>query len=150
MPVWRADGAGDLGRLVEAAFAQAIRVQGQRQQQVVAGGGDDPGEAFAEPGGERQLVAVLERLDQAVDGEFVAEQRERAGKGGRVLEAGAAALAVRGRLAALRAARGRQRRQVGGAGGTEEGGAAVATAQQATARQQAGGNAAQGVGERLG
>ena len=95
-------------------------------------------------------MAVLERLDQAVNGEFVAEQREGAVKGRRLLEAGAAAFAVRGRFAALRAARGRQRRQVGGAGGAEQAGAAVGAAQQATAGQQAGGDAVQGVGERLG
>ena len=100
-------------------------------------------------------MAVLERLDGAVDGEFIAKKRGAPGEGGRVLEAGAAALAVRGLLGALPAMRRGERRQVAGATRAERAAVAVGAAEQATGGQQQVGHAAQwralrGGGGRLG
>jgi hypothetical protein len=122
----------------------------ERQDEIVVRRIRQLPEAGAEPGGQRQLVAILERLDEAVDREFVAENRQRPREGRRVLEAGAATLAERRRVAALRAQRGGESRQVGGARRAQQAGAAVGGAQQATSRQERRGNAVQGNAQRLG
>ena len=106
----------------------------ERQDEIVVRGIEQLAEAGAEPGGQRQLVAILERLDQAVDREFVAKQRQRPREGRRVLEAGAATLAERRFLTALRAKGGGERREIGRAGRAQQAAGAVGSTQQATAR----------------
>ena len=144
------DGSGNLERLVEAARPQARRVQRQRQDEIVVRRNEHLTEPGAEPGGQWQLMAILERLDQAVDREFVAKKGHRPREGGWILEAGAAALAERRPVAALRAQRRRELRQVARACRAQQAAAAVGGAQRTTAGQQMGGNAVQCSSQRLG
>ncbi|MPN62620.1 hypothetical protein SDC9_210372 [bioreactor metagenome] len=79
-------------------------MQWKRNDGSEVGPDEELGESLAEPVRQRQLVAVLQRMNQTVDRKIIAIQGADAGKGGRVLQAAAAVFSVGGCFAAARAA----------------------------------------------
>ena len=110
----------NFGRLVEAAFAQALTVQRQRHDQVDIRCGQGLQHLPGEPVGDSQLVAVLEGVNDAVHRKIVAETGAGPIEMRRLLQAGAAAFAVRCLFVAERAKGAGQRRQISLAVRTEQ------------------------------
>lgn len=98
--------SGNFRRLIETAFAQAIRVQGQRDDKLMVS--NDPlGQPTAQPAGDGQLMTVFERVNDAVNREVITKSGNRSIEVWCILQAGATAFAMRRLDTALRAAGGR-------------------------------------------
>lgn len=128
-------GAGDFGRLVETPLLQTEAMQGQGYESVELPVGDAGGQCLAEPVGEGELVAVLEGMDQTVEGKVVDVEGSRIVEGWRMGQATPAALAMGGWFGTLRATVCREARQVGYAGRTDREDAPVGPAQDTGRRQ---------------
>ena len=98
--------AGDLGCVVETAFADARGMQGHGDQAIGLGVGcGGVNQAVAEQGRDGQLAMVFEARNQAVEWKGVGERGDGAVERGRVLKAGTAGLAAWRGGGALRAVR---------------------------------------------
>lgn len=128
------DDPGNFHRLVEAAFAQAVRVQGQRDDELMLSR-DPLGQSAAQPVGDGQLMAVLERVNDAVNREIITKSGNRPVEVRRLLQAGATTLAV-GRLNPALRATGRWRCwEIGRAIRAEQATLAIVSAEQAAFRE---------------
>lgn len=120
-------------RLVEAAFLQPVGMQRHGQDGMEGSVFNVFYQFSAEPPGQGEFTSVFESVHQTVDREGIAKCGDSGIEARRMRQAAAAALAMRGRLGALRAAR-REWWQIGRAGGAERA-LAVSTAEQAARRQ---------------
>lgn len=127
---------GDLGRLVEPALDHSLWVEGEGNNPVKIFFYDALGQQLAEPGRHRQLVAILQSVNDPVKRKVVMEQCNGSFEIGRVFQASPAAFAVRGLVSAEWAKIGWQSGKVCTAFRAEQLIPAVCPAQQATARQQ--------------
>lgn len=128
-------GTGDLAGLVEAALAQARRMQGHRNEVLIIGM-QMPCKVFSQPVGNGYPVLVFERMNDAIDRKLIEPHRQRPLKRRRILEAGATALPVRGWFGTLRAGMARKLGEFGGAPGTQQTAACILAAKQAAGGQQ--------------
>ena len=124
---------GNFRRLIETAFAQAIRVQGQRDDELVLS--NDPlGQTATQPAGDGQLMTVFERVNDTVNREIITKSGKRSIEVWCILQAGATAFAMRRLDTALQAAGGRERREVGRAVRAEQAILAIGATEQAAFR----------------
>lgn len=126
---------GDQGRLVEAAFAQTVGVQGHGDDEFREGlRTDASGQAFGEKTRNGEFAPVFQGMYQAVERMCVEVHRFALCECRGAPQAGAAGLAMRRRQGALRAARFGQYRQIGEAAWAERPGLAACAAKQAGLR----------------
>lgn len=104
LPLHGRDHLRQFGRLVETAFAQAQRVQGQRHDAVEALSLQLFAQSLAESASQRKFAGVLVGMDQAVERKIVAPEGKSRVEVGWLVQATAAAFAVRRRFGALWAA----------------------------------------------
>jgi len=125
----RAD-LGDFVCLIEAALAQPRRMQGHGEQAIRAWlRVDGTRQERAEQARERELMPVLQGLNQFIYRESVIERGMGAIERGRVLQAGAAYLAIAAGCGATRTGAGGGSRQISVARGAEQVRAASRAAQ---------------------
>lgn len=127
------DPAGHFGGLIKTPLPQALRVQWHGHQQIAGRQVGMPGQGLTQPAGDGQLMTILQRLNDAVDGKFIAKKTEGAVEMRRMALAVAAGSALRCWLGALQANTGRKSGQLRCAGWAQQGAAGVFATQQTTA-----------------
>jgi hypothetical protein len=108
-------------------------VEGQGNDAIQSGAVDSGRQLLGAPIGNGQLVSVFQGVNNAVERKIVGEGSDGPVEMGRIFQAGAATLAVRGLVGAKRAARRGKRGQIGAAVEAKQVIRAVGATQQATA-----------------